>query len=145
MLTNILISYLLCHNDTTYKEWLNPSIISKKSMYKQNFGQTLKLQSAVVTLNIRSRSSKSNQLFFVTKECINASLVKIHPLVQKIMHRNEATRTPTGSTLKTICPPSLRPGGHNYYSFHNSRGKINRRIYIPRRRVISEKHVNHKT
>ena len=42
----------LCHND--------PSIISKESMHKHNFGQTLKLQSAVVTVNIRSRSLKSN-------------------------------------------------------------------------------------
>ena len=29
-------------------------------MHKHNFGQNLILQSAVVTLNIRSRSSKSN-------------------------------------------------------------------------------------
>ena len=31
-------------------------------MHKHNFGRTLKLQSAVVTLDIRSRSSKSNFL-----------------------------------------------------------------------------------
>ena len=43
---------LLCHND--------PSIISREGMHKHNFGQTLKLQSAVVTVNIRSRSLKSN-------------------------------------------------------------------------------------
>ena len=30
-------------------------------MHKHNFGQTLKLQSAMMTLNIRSRSSKSNE------------------------------------------------------------------------------------
>ena len=35
-------------------------IISRESMYKHNFGQTLKLQNAVVTVNIRSRSLKSN-------------------------------------------------------------------------------------
>ena len=40
---------LLCHND--------PSIISRESMHMHNFGQTLKLQSAV---NIRSRSLKSS-------------------------------------------------------------------------------------
>ena len=39
---------LLCHNV--------PSIISRESMHKHNFGQTLKLQSAVATVNIRSRS-----------------------------------------------------------------------------------------
>ena len=47
-------------------------------MHKHNFGQTLILQSAVVTLNIRSRSFKSNSLFFVSKQitCIYASLVQ---------------------------------------------------------------------
>ena len=37
----------------------DPSIISRESMYKHNFGQTLKLQSVVVTVNIRSMSLKS--------------------------------------------------------------------------------------
>ena len=41
---------LLCHID--------PSIISRKDMH--NSGQILKLQSAVVHMNIRSRSLKSN-------------------------------------------------------------------------------------
>ena len=36
---------LLCHND--------PSIISRESMHKHKFGQTLKLQNAVVNVNIR--------------------------------------------------------------------------------------------
>ena len=39
---------LLCHNV--------PSIILRESMHKHTFGQTLKLHSAVVTVNIRSRS-----------------------------------------------------------------------------------------
>ena len=43
-------SSLLCHND--------PSIISRESMHKHNFGQALKLQGAVGTVNIRSRSLK---------------------------------------------------------------------------------------
>ena len=43
---------LLCHND--------PSIISRESMDKHNFSHTLKLQSAVVIVNIMSRSLKSN-------------------------------------------------------------------------------------
>ena len=66
---------LLCHNDT--------SIISKKSMHKHNFGQTLNLQSAVVTVNIRSRSLKSNQRFSGSKQCIYASSVQKTPLVKK--------------------------------------------------------------
>ena len=32
MLTKIIISSSLCHNDTIYKEWLNTSIISRESM-----------------------------------------------------------------------------------------------------------------
>ena len=54
------------------------SIISRESMHKHNFGQTLKLQSAVGTVNIRSRSLKSNSLFSASKQitCIYASLVQ---------------------------------------------------------------------
>ena len=54
-------------------------------MHKHNFGQTLKLQSAVVTLHTRSRSLKSNSIFSVSKQitCIYASLVQKKTLVQK--------------------------------------------------------------
>ena len=54
-------------------------------MHKHNFGQTLNLQSAVFTMNIRLRSLKSNSLFSVSKQntCIYASLVRNKPLVQK--------------------------------------------------------------
>ena len=57
--------------------------VSRESKHKHNFGQTLKLQSAVVTLNISSRSSKYNKLFSATKQCIYASLVEKTPLIQK--------------------------------------------------------------
>ena len=43
------------------------------------------------------------------------NLVKIHPLVQKITHGNEATRT--GSTQKPICPPPF--GGEDSKSRSN--------------------------
>ena len=39
-----------------------------------------------MTLKITSRSPKSNQLFSFFQQCIYASLVKIHPLVQKVTH-----------------------------------------------------------
>ena len=45
-------------------------------MQKHNFGQILKLQNAVDTVNIRSRSLKSYELFSVSKQCIYASLVQ---------------------------------------------------------------------
>ena len=35
-------------------------LFHRESMYKHNFGQTLKLQSGVATVNIRSKSLKSN-------------------------------------------------------------------------------------
>ena len=38
-------------------------------MHKHNFGQTLKLQSAVVTVNIRSRPLKSN--YFLSKNNVS--------------------------------------------------------------------------
>ena len=52
-------------------------------MHKHNFGQTLKLQSAVVTMGIRSRSSKSKLFFSDSKQCYYANLVEKTPLVQK--------------------------------------------------------------
>ena len=76
----------------------------------------------LVTLKMRSRSPKSNQLFPPSQPCIYASLVKIHPVVQKISRRKEATRkrtpmrTPTGSTPKTICPPPSVGGDINMFT-----------------------------
>ena len=58
---------LLCHND--------PSIIIKEKHSQTQFGQTMKLQSAMVTVNIRPRSLKYIQLFSVFKQCLYASLV----------------------------------------------------------------------
>ena len=47
------------------------------------------LKKVAVTLKIKSRSPKSNQLFTPSQHCIYASLVKICPLVQKITPGNE--------------------------------------------------------
>ena len=63
----------------------NPSTSSKDNAQKPYFGH---FQSAAVTLKIWSRSPNFNQLFPFSQQCIYASLVKIHPLVQKITHRN---------------------------------------------------------
>ena len=137
MLTKIIISSLLCHNDTKYNEWLK----SINYFKEHNFGQNLKLQSAVVTFlwsvqKITHRNfffdiskcqcdlekwPKSNQLFKPSQQCtgIYASLVKNHPNVQKITHGNQATWTltqqPTGYAPKTICPPPFRQWGLNEF------------------------------
>ena len=42
----------------------------------------------MVTLKIRSKSQKYNQRFPYSEQSIYAGLVKIHPLVQKLTHRN---------------------------------------------------------
>ena len=49
------------------------------------------LKKVTVTLKIKSRSPKSNQLFTPSQHCIYASLVKICPLVQKITTGNETS------------------------------------------------------
>ena len=66
----------------------------QKIMHRKHVSDS---QSAAVTLKIRSRSPKSNQLVPCSQQCFYTSLVKIHLLVQKITQRKEATRMPTGS------------------------------------------------
>ena len=44
-------------------------------MHKHNFGRTLKLENAVVTLDIRSRSSKSN---FLTPNNVSMQIWREH-------------------------------------------------------------------
>ena len=66
--------------------------------------------SPAVTLKIRSRSPKPNQLIIMSQCYIHANLVKIHPPVHEISCKQESvtlTPTPTGSAPKTICPPPL--------------------------------------
>ena len=71
----------------------NPSLRSRDSMQKYYSGQTLSFQSAGIPFKIRSWSPKSNLLFLLSKHCIYTSLVKIHPLFQKIecgiLHRHQ--------------------------------------------------------
>ena len=44
----------------------------------------------LVSLKIRSRSPKSNQLFPPSQQCNYPSFVKIHPLVQKKQKRKQS-------------------------------------------------------
>ena len=52
-----ILTVLYC---VTMMQAESSSIISRESMNRHNFGQTLNIQSAAVTLNIRSSSSKFN-------------------------------------------------------------------------------------
>ena len=78
-------------------------------------GLNLAVLSPAVTLKIRSRSPKPNQLIIMSQCYIHANLVKIHPSVHQISPKQESvklTLTPTGSAPKTICPLPFG-GGHN--------------------------------
>ena len=68
------------------------------------------LKKVAVTLKIKSRSPKSNQLFTPSHHCIYASLVKICPLVQKITARNEISYI----TKRSLWPWKLSQGHQKY-------------------------------
>ena len=86
----------------------NQSFGSRDRVQTRVFWSKFDIQSAGVTLKMRSRSPNLITSF-PNPSNVCASLVKIHPLVQKIESRQEATwtqtRMPTGSAPKAICPP----------------------------------------
>ena len=70
--------------------------------------------STSVILKIKSRSQKSDQFFVMSQLYIHVNLVKIQPLVHKILRRQESvTPTPKISTSKSIRPPPV-VGGHSF-------------------------------
>ena len=73
--------------------------------------------SPAVTLKIRSRSPKPNQLFIMSQYYIHTNLAKIwQPVHEKVCKQKSVTPTPmltptpSGSAPTTICPPSLSVG-----------------------------------
>ena len=90
MLTKIIISSLLCCDNTIYKEWLK-SI----NYLKGEHAQKILVKIAVVTLNKRLCGDLEQQVevikielsLFCLQKCIYASLVEIHRLAQKIYLR----------------------------------------------------------
>ena len=78
------------------------------------FGLNLAVLSSAMTLKIRSRSPKPNQLFIMYQCYSHANLVRIHLPVHEILCKQESVMpTPTGSAPKTMSPsPSV--GGHKY-------------------------------
>ena len=82
-------------------------------VHTSTFGLKFGILSPAVTLKIRSRSPKPNQLVLMSQCYIHANLFKIHPPVHEISCKQESvtpTLTLTGSAPKTICPPPLRWG-----------------------------------
>ena len=80
-------------------------------------GLNLGSLSPAMTLKIRSRSPKPNQLCIMSQCYIQSNSVKIHPPAHEISCKQESlmptltlTPTPTGSAPKTICSPPLRWG-----------------------------------
>ena len=95
------------------KSGWNPSISSWDMVHTSTFGLNFGSLSPTVTLKIRSRSPKPNQLIIMSQCYIHANFVKIHPPVHEISCKQESvTQTlmpmPTGSAPKKICPPLLR-------------------------------------
>ena len=83
-------------------------------VHTSTFGLKFGSLNPAVTLKIRSRSPKPNQLFIMSQCYIHANLVKVHPPVHEISCKQESvtlmpmlTPTPTGSAPKTICPSHL--------------------------------------
>ena len=71
-------------------------------------------QSAPMTLKNRPRSPTSNQQFPLFKQCIYASLIKIHPLVLKITHINHILDISKTMKIRSRSPKSnlLFPFSH---------------------------------
>ena len=66
-------------------------------MHKHNFGRTLKLQIAVVTLDIRSRSSKSN---FLTQNNVSMLIWREHS--GSVVECLNLDREADGSSLTSV-------------------------------------------
>ena len=84
----------------------NLSTSSWDMVHTSTFGLKFGSLSPAVTLKIRSRSPKPNQLIIISQCYIHANLVKIHPPVHETSRKQESvmptlTPTPTGSAPKT--------------------------------------------
>ena len=93
-------------------DWNLPTI-PWDMVHTSTFGLKFGSLSPAMTLKIRSRWPKANQLFIMSQCYIHANLLKFHPLVHEISCKPESvmptlTPTPTGSAPRTICPPPLR-------------------------------------
>ena len=74
-------------NDTIHKVWPESIIWLKRQGADKFFLSKCDFQSVGVTLNMRSRSPKSNCFFPITQWCFCLSLVKSHHLIQEIEYR----------------------------------------------------------
>ena len=81
----------------------NRFVPSGDRMRTSNFPAFSNNLSHRVTLEMGSRSSKSNQHFPPPND--KFVLAKVHPFIKEIECRQKATLTPAGYALKTICPP----------------------------------------
>ena len=95
-----------------WKSGWNPSTSSWDMVHTSTFGLKFGSLSPAVTLKIRSRSPKPNQLIIMSQCYIDANLIKIHQPVHEISWKQESvtltlTPTPIGSVPKTICPPPV--------------------------------------
>ena len=66
--------------------------IKTKMQEIYHYNEIFTYLSPPVTLKIRSRSPKSNQLLSLSQRYIHASLVTFHPLVQEISFKQESVK-----------------------------------------------------
>ena len=75
----------------------------QKILYR--YESVTEFPATAVTFKIMSRSSKSNHFFVMSQLYIYSNLVRIQPLVHKILCRQESVMpTPTGSAPKQYAP-----------------------------------------
>ena len=89
MLAQILISSLVCHNDTIYNGWLKSVIEFKRYHAKHTFGSKFEITKGCSDLEKGQGLKNLNNTMFAPKQCSYASLVKIHQLVHKIELRKD--------------------------------------------------------
>ena len=119
---------------------------SWEMVHASTFGLKFGSLSPAVTLKIRARSPKPNQLFIMSHRYIQANLVKIRQPVHEISCKQETvtpwptlvptlTPMPTGSALKTICPPPSSVGDimttiHSGHISWGQRNYLKWRLYL---------------
>ena len=104
-----LINSLVCPNNLPLPVWWNSTQWFKRYWgYSGNFTYL-----SPVTLKMRSRSLKSNQLLSLSQQYIHACLVKFRRLAQEIIHIvGYKKRMLKESALKPVWIPHLRGRGH---------------------------------
>ena len=97
-----------CPNVISMQIWLKSANQFMRYGAHKHFGLKFGSLSPAVTLKIRSRSLKPNQLFIIYECYIDANLVKIRQPVHEISCKQESVTPMPTLTPTPICPPPFR-------------------------------------